>query len=148
MPKATLGAELPSEIAYLFVANVRDHRWLPVARPMAGSDSDQASGVTRVAIRWIALLAIALYCFVTKNLDIWPASRLIRESWIFFLSPPNRSNMGEWLVRDPTSAPNRWTHGARISLKSQRISLDLGAFDARSDCGCRVTIVNCISFCS
>jgi hypothetical protein len=35
--------------------NVRDHRWVAVARPMAGSDSDPASGVTRVAIRWIAL---------------------------------------------------------------------------------------------
>jgi len=39
-------------------ANVRDHRWLPVARPMPASDSEHASGVPRVAIRWIALLAI------------------------------------------------------------------------------------------
>jgi hypothetical protein len=42
---------------YIF-PNVRDHRWLPVARLMAGSDSDQASGVTRVAIRCIALFGI------------------------------------------------------------------------------------------
>jgi len=33
------------------VPNVRDHRWVAVARPMAGSDSDQASGVPLVAIR-------------------------------------------------------------------------------------------------
>ena len=31
------------------VANVRDHQWLAVARSVAGSDSDQARSVTRVA---------------------------------------------------------------------------------------------------
>jgi hypothetical protein len=41
---------------YIF-ANVRDHRWLPVARPMPGEERTQAWGVTRVAIRWIALFA-------------------------------------------------------------------------------------------
>jgi hypothetical protein len=30
---------------------VRDHRWLPVARPMPGEERTQALGVTRVAIR-------------------------------------------------------------------------------------------------
>ncbi len=41
--------------------NVRDHRPLAVARLMAGSDSDQASGVTRVVVRCIALLAVYFY---------------------------------------------------------------------------------------
>ena len=36
-------------------ANVRDHRWLPVARLVPGEERAQAQGVTRVAIRWIAL---------------------------------------------------------------------------------------------
>ena len=43
---------------FKFIANVRDHRWLPVARPMPGEERTQAWGVTRVAIRWIALLAL------------------------------------------------------------------------------------------
>jgi hypothetical protein len=38
-----------------FFANVRDHRWLPVARLVPGEERAQARGVTRVAIRWIAL---------------------------------------------------------------------------------------------
>jgi hypothetical protein len=36
-------------------ANVRDHRWLPMARLLPGDERAQAGGVTRVAIRWIAL---------------------------------------------------------------------------------------------
>jgi hypothetical protein len=32
-------------------ANVRDHRWLPVARLVPGEERAQAEGVTRVAIR-------------------------------------------------------------------------------------------------
>jgi hypothetical protein len=39
----------------IFFANVRDHRWLPVARLVPGEERAQARGVTRVAIRWIAL---------------------------------------------------------------------------------------------
>ena len=39
-----------------FLQNVRDHRWLPMARLPPGDERAQAGGVTRVAIRWIALL--------------------------------------------------------------------------------------------
>jgi len=39
------------------LSNVRDHRWLPVARLMPSERSESASGVPRVAIRCIALLA-------------------------------------------------------------------------------------------
>jgi len=44
------------------LANVRDHRWLPVARLLPKrSEAESAGGVTRVAIRWIALLAFLLF---------------------------------------------------------------------------------------
>jgi hypothetical protein len=43
------------------LANVRDHRWLPVARLMPASDSESASGLLRVAIRCIALFDIMIY---------------------------------------------------------------------------------------
>lgn len=36
-------------------ANVRNHRWLPMARLLPGDERAQAGGVTRVANRWIAL---------------------------------------------------------------------------------------------
>ena len=35
--------------------NVRDHRWLQLARLLPGDERAQAGGVTRLAIRWIAL---------------------------------------------------------------------------------------------
>jgi hypothetical protein len=44
-----------------FFANVRGHRWLPVARSMPGEERAQARGVTRVVIRWIALLGYFLF---------------------------------------------------------------------------------------
>ena len=44
-----------NEFMLLYFANVRDHRWLPVARSMPGEERAQAWSVTRVAIRWIAL---------------------------------------------------------------------------------------------
>jgi len=43
--------------------NVRDHRWLPVARPMHSERNESASGVQRVAIR-----CIALFCVVKSEL--------------------------------------------------------------------------------
>jgi hypothetical protein len=49
--------ERPSE-KIIFFANVRDHRWLPVARLVPGEERAQARGVTRVAIRWIALFGL------------------------------------------------------------------------------------------
>ena len=45
---------------FIYSANVRDHRHLAVARPMAVSDSEQASSVPRVGVRWIALLGSIL----------------------------------------------------------------------------------------
>jgi len=43
----------------IFFANVRDHRWLPVARLLPKrSEAESAGGVTRVGIRWIALLGL------------------------------------------------------------------------------------------
>jgi hypothetical protein len=47
---------------YIF-PNVRDHRWLPVARLLPGEERAQAGGVTRVAIRWIALFGFLFYDF-------------------------------------------------------------------------------------
>jgi hypothetical protein len=41
----------------IFSANVRDHRWLPVARSVPGEERAQERSVTRIAIRWIALFA-------------------------------------------------------------------------------------------
>jgi hypothetical protein len=38
-------------VVWYFFANVRDHRWLPVARPMPGEERAQAWSVARVAIR-------------------------------------------------------------------------------------------------
>jgi hypothetical protein len=43
--------------------NVRDHRHLPVARLLRGEERTQVGGVTRVAIRWIALFA---YFFIVS----------------------------------------------------------------------------------
>jgi hypothetical protein len=50
---------------FICLPNVRDHRWLPVARPMPGEERTQAWGVTRVAIRWIALFG--LFSFLSDN---------------------------------------------------------------------------------
>jgi len=49
------------QVGYMVLANVRDHRWLPVARPMPSERSESASGVPRVAIRWIALFGIFVF---------------------------------------------------------------------------------------
>jgi hypothetical protein len=38
-----------------FLQNVRNHRWLPRVRLLPGDERAQAGGVTRVAIRLIAL---------------------------------------------------------------------------------------------
>jgi hypothetical protein len=53
--------------ARIIFPNVRDHRWLPVARLLPGEERTQAGGVTRVAIRWIALLAF----FDLKENKLW-----------------------------------------------------------------------------
>ena len=53
--------------AFIFFANVRDHRWLPVARLVPGEERTQARGVTRVAIRWIALFALFSLLSVTAS---------------------------------------------------------------------------------
>jgi len=83
-------------IAVFCFANVRDHRHRTAGATSAGSAATKHSACQRVGVRWIALLAIALYCLVTRNLSIWPASSLTRESGILVRSPPHRSNMGEW----------------------------------------------------
>jgi hypothetical protein len=42
--------------------NVGDHRWLAVARLLPKrSEAEPAGGVTRVAIRWIALFDVFLF---------------------------------------------------------------------------------------
>jgi hypothetical protein len=55
---ASIGLEYRAIIckSYIFWANVLDHRWLLVARLLPKrSEAESAGGVTRVAIRWIAL---------------------------------------------------------------------------------------------
>jgi hypothetical protein len=47
----------------IYLPNVRDHRWLPVARLVPGEERAQARGVTRVAIRWIALFDLFSFGF-------------------------------------------------------------------------------------
>jgi hypothetical protein len=56
-------------VAVIFVPNVRDHRWLPVARSMPGEERAQAWSVTRVAIRCIALFA--LFLFLQQGLKLY-----------------------------------------------------------------------------
>jgi hypothetical protein len=53
------------KLMFILFANVRDHRWLPVARSMPGGERAQAWSVTRAAIRWIALLG--LFSFLSDN---------------------------------------------------------------------------------
>jgi hypothetical protein len=67
-------------------ANVRDHRWLPVARPMPGEERTQAWGVTRVAIRWIALLG----CFF-ELLNWCQTAPSLQKSPVDFFPAPDFS---------------------------------------------------------
>jgi hypothetical protein len=47
------------EKSFISFPNVRDHRWLPVARLLLRrSEAESAGGVTRVAISVIALLGV------------------------------------------------------------------------------------------
>jgi len=55
----------------IFLANVKGHRRLAVARLLPGEERAQAGGVTRVGVRWIALLA---YYFFRRFQ--YPGSRL------------------------------------------------------------------------
>jgi hypothetical protein len=54
-------------VLFHFLENVRDHRWLPVARPMPSERSESASGVQRVAIRCIALFGIIFFGLTSKQ---------------------------------------------------------------------------------
>jgi hypothetical protein len=58
-------SELTTGKNQIFFANVRDHRYLPVARLLLGEERTQAGGVTRVGIRWIALFG--LFSFLSDD---------------------------------------------------------------------------------
>ncbi|MFM8715664.1 MAG: hypothetical protein ACKOHM_03610 [Spartobacteria bacterium] len=60
------------EIPVILFPNVRDHRWLPVARSMPGEEQAQAWSVTRGAIRWVALFAFIFdsSVFSAHGLDV------------------------------------------------------------------------------
>jgi hypothetical protein len=49
-----------SDMSVYFLPNVRDHRWLPVARLVPGEERAQAWSVTRVGVRWTALFGFIL----------------------------------------------------------------------------------------
>jgi hypothetical protein len=56
IPAATAANRKPAVMIFMVLPNVLDHRWLLVARLLPKrSEAESAGGVTRVAIRWIAL---------------------------------------------------------------------------------------------
>jgi hypothetical protein len=74
-------------MSYIFLPNVRDQRWLPVARLLPGEERAQAGGVTRVALRWIALFG--LFSFLSDNAS---AGKILGKN-LHFLIPGRKASL-------------------------------------------------------